>query len=163
MTAADLPPPGGGTVTVVTYSDYAAAQRAVDYLSDNKFPVQEVTIVGEDVKLIEHVLGRMTVVRAALAGALTGAWFGLLVGLLLGLFAESNWASVLIVATLIGAVWGGVFGAITHAVTGGQRDYRSVSALQAARYGVRVSVEHADEARRLLATLDAQTAGASRT
>jgi hypothetical protein len=161
MTAADLHPMGGGTVTVAVYSDYASAQRAVDFLSDNKFPVHEITVVGENIKLVEHVLGRMTVVRAAAAGAISGAWFGLLIGLLLGLFAESNWLWVLIVATLVGAVWGAVFGAIAHAVTGGQRDFRSVSTLQAARYGLRVPAEHADMARQLLATLDAQTAGTS--
>jgi Heat induced stress protein YflT domain len=163
MTMAHLPPldGGAGTVTVAVYSDYATAQRAVDFLSDNKFPVHEVTIVGEDIRLIEHVLGRMTILRAAATGAISGAWFGLLIGLLLGLFAESSWLTVLIVATLIGAVWGAVFGAIAHAVTGGQRDFRSVSTLQAARYGLRVPSEHVDSARQLLATLDAQTAGTS--
>ena len=46
------------TVTVATFGDYLTAQRAVDYLSDNKFPVHVVSIIGEDVRLVERVLGR---------------------------------------------------------------------------------------------------------
>ena len=57
------------TVTVATYPDYAAAQKAVDYLSDNQFPVEHTAIVGSNLRLVENVLGRLTTGRAALAGA----------------------------------------------------------------------------------------------
>ncbi len=77
----------------------------MDFLSDNKFPVQQVTIIGEDVRLVERILGRWTVAKAAGAGALTGAWFGLLIGILLGVFASTGWIAVLLSATAIGAVW----------------------------------------------------------
>jgi hypothetical protein len=156
MTAGDQRSFDESSVTVAVYNDYAEAQRAVDFLSDNKFPVHKVTIVGEDVRLVEHVLGRLTVLRAAGAGALGGAWFGLLIGLLLSLFAATAWLAVLVFSTLIGAIWGAVFGAIAHAMTGGQRDFSSIHALQAARYGIRVPPEDADAARRLLASLGAQ-------
>ena len=53
----------------------------MDYLSDNKFPVHVVSIIGEDVRLVERVLGRLTGARAVGTGALSGAWFGLLIGL----------------------------------------------------------------------------------
>src|SRR3982074_1842363 len=76
---------------VAQYADYAAAQRAIDFLSDNKFPVHQVTVVGEDVRLVEHVLGRLTTARAAGAGALSGLWFGLLIGLLVGIFTTAGW------------------------------------------------------------------------
>lgn len=140
-------------VTVATYGDYRSAQRAVDYLSDNKFPVENVSIVGEGVRLVERVLGRLTVARAAGAGALSGAWFGLLIGLLFAIFVDTGWFVVIVVATAVGAIWGAVFGAIAHALTRGQRDFQSVSSLVADRYGVRVPAEHADAARQLLAQL----------
>ncbi len=143
------------SAVVATYTDYASAQRAVDYLSDNKFPVQEVSILGSNVRLVEHVLGRVTVARAAGAGALSGLWFGLLIGLLLSIFTESGWWAVILTAAGIGAVWGAIFGAIAHAMTGGQRDFRSVSSLQAAEYQVCVPVEQADEARQLLSRMPA--------
>jgi len=153
--------PAGPTVAVATYPDYPAAQKAVDYLSDNKFPVEKTAIVGTDLRLVENVLGRLTTGRAALAGAGSGAWFGLFIGLLFGLFSNSNWFAVLIVAILVGAVWGAVFGAIAHATTGGRRDFASRSSLQASQYAVTVTADASDEARALLTRLNWQTSGAS--
>ena len=42
-----LPTPPTGW-PIGSYSTYAEAQRAVDHLADNQFPVAEVTIVGVD-------------------------------------------------------------------------------------------------------------------
>ncbi len=150
----------GPTVSVATYPDYVSAQRAVDYLSDNKFPVERTAIVGTDLRLVENVLGRLTTARAALAGAASGAWFGLFIGLLFGLFSNEGWLSVLLVCILIGAVWGAVFGAIAHAATGGRRDFSSRSSLTASQYAVTVDSDVADNARQLLTRLNWQTSGA---
>lgn len=142
------------TVTVATYTEYASAQRAVDYLSDNQFPVEHTAIVGTDLRTVENVTGRMTTGRAALAGTATGAWFGLLIGLLLGIFAVSGWWQVLLAAIVIGAIWGAIFGAIAHAATRGARDFSSVSSLQADRYAVNADVDHADGARTVLSRME---------
>ncbi|GLZ01519.1 general stress protein [Actinoplanes sp. NBRC 103695] len=144
----------GPTVSVATYPDYASAQRAVDYLSDNKFPVERVAIVGTDLRIVENVLGRLTIARAALAGAASGAWFGLFIGLLFGIFSDSNWLAVLLVGLLIGALWGAVFGALAHAMTGGRRDFSSRSSLTASQYAVAVEAEVADEARAQLTRMN---------
>jgi hypothetical protein len=152
--------PTGATVAVATYPDYVAAQRAVDYLSDNKFPVERTAIVGTDLRLVENVLGRLTTARAALAGAASGAWFGLFIGLLFGLFSDSGWLAVLLVCILIGAVWGAIFGAIAHAANRGRRDFASRSSLAALQYAVTVDAEVADNARQLLTRLNWQTSGA---
>ena len=40
---------------VATYGDYLEAQRAVDHLADSQFPVQLVTIVGTDLRMVERV------------------------------------------------------------------------------------------------------------
>ena len=58
--------------TVARFDDYEAAQRAVDRLSDNGFPVEKLDIVGSDLRLIERVTGRLTKARAAGAGAVSG-------------------------------------------------------------------------------------------
>jgi len=159
--AAGTPELSRPTVTVAVYLDYASAQRAVDYLSDNEFPVEHATIVGTDLRLVERVLGRLTTGRAALAGAASGAWFGLLIGLLFAIFTTSAWWSVVLAGVLIGAVWGAVFGAIAHALTGGRRDFTSRSFLDAGQYAVNVDAEHAEPARQLLTRLNWQTSGAS--
>jgi hypothetical protein len=149
------------TVSVATYPDYALAQRAVDYLSDNRFPVERTSIIGTDLRLVENVLGRMTTVRAALAGAASGAWFGLFLGLFVGIFSNSNWFGLIFLGLLIGAAWGAVFGAIAQAMTGGRRDFTSRSSLQAGQYAVVVEADVVDEARQLLTRLNWQTSGAA--
>jgi len=140
----------GPMVTVAEYHDYASAQGAVDFLSDNGFPVQRTAIVGTGLRLVENVLGRLTVGRAALAGAGSGAWFGLFIGFLFTLFSSSHWWAVLLTSIIIGAVWGAVFGAGAHAMTGGRRDFSSSSSLQATTYAIIVDAEVADEARTLV-------------
>jgi hypothetical protein len=153
-----VPGLGRPTVTVATYTDYLSAQRAVDFLSDNQFPVEQTAIIGTDLRLVENVLGRMTTARAALAGAGSGAWFGLLIGLLFGLFSVSAWWRVLLAGLIIGAVWGGIFGAVAHAMSGGRRDFTSRSSLSAGQYAVSVDAEFADQARQLLTRLNWQEA-----
>lgn len=142
--------PGAPRVTLAAYDDYDAAQRAVDYLSDRHFPVDHLAIVGTDLRLVEQVLGRMTMPRAALAAAGTGAWIGLLIGLLFSLFAVADWWLVMLVGLVLGAVWGAVFGAIAHAVTRGRRDFTSTRRIEADRYAVTVDADHAQQARELL-------------
>jgi hypothetical protein len=155
------PGPNRAMVTVATYTDYAAAQRAVDYLSDQKFPVEKTAIVGTDLTLVETVLGRLTTGRAALAGAATGAWFGLFIGLLFGLFSGRGWLAILVTSIVIGAVWFAIFGAIAHAATGGRRDFKSRSSLRARQYAVNVESDVADQARQLLVRLNWNTSGAA--
>ena len=77
----------------------------------------------------------------------------MLIGLLFAIFADTGWFAAILVATTVGALWGAAFGAVAHALTGGKRDFRSISSLVAARYLVRVTPEHADAARQLLAQL----------
>lgn len=143
----------GPTVTVATFDDYPGAQRAVDFLADRGFPVGTVSIVGTDLRLVEKVLGRLTVLRATGAGALSGAWIGLLIGILLSIFTTRAWFGVILLGIALGALWGAVFGAVAHAATGGRRDFTSVSRIDAAHYAVNVATDHAEEARRLLMAL----------
>ncbi|TCB95972.1 hypothetical protein E0H26_17595 [Micromonospora zingiberis] len=144
---------GPPTVTIGTYPDYPSAQRVVDYLADNRFPVERSAIVGTDLTLVETVLGRMTTGRASLIGAGTGAWFGLFIGLLFGIFTIGNWVAVILAGLVIGAIWGAVFGGVAHAMTGGRRDFTSASSLRAGQYAVIVDADVAEPARQLLGRL----------
>jgi uncharacterized protein YqgC (DUF456 family) len=139
---------------VATYDTYAAAQRAVDHLSDAGFPVENTAIVGLDLRMVERVTGRLTNARAAAAGAASGAWFGLFIGLLVGLFTSGpEWVGLMIGGLLIGAFWGAVFGFFAHWATRGQRDFSSASRIVADRYELRVADAHAVRARELLSQL----------
>jgi hypothetical protein len=134
---------------LASYSDYGDAQRLVDRMSDDGFPVESVRIVGEGVRTVEQVTGRMTRGRAAATGAVSGAWFGVLIGLLFGLFtAGAGWLWLLLISLVIGAFWGAVFGFVAHWSTRGQRDFSSVMTLRAQRYEVHVDTERAAQAAR---------------
>lgn len=43
--------------TVARFDEYSSAQRAVDWLSDDGFPVEQLDIVGSDLRLVERVTG----------------------------------------------------------------------------------------------------------
>ncbi len=144
-----------GRYALGSYPDYRQAQSVVDHLSDAGFPVDTVSIVGADLRLVERVTGRVTRGRAALAGALSTGWLGVLFGLFLGLFAESRSAPLVLAlyGLLMGAAFGAVLGFAAHAATGGQRDFSSTTGLAATRYEVLVPQDRADEAERLVAQL----------
>ena len=140
---------------VGSYESYREAERAVDFLSDEGFPVERVSIVGSGVRLVEQVAGRVTTARAALSGAGSGLLIGLLFALLFGLFftVSEAFIGVLIYGVVAGALFGALLGALGHAAQGGRRDFASASGLQAERYEVQVDAEVADRARELLGRL----------
>ncbi|WP_115849315.1 general stress protein [Thermasporomyces composti] len=147
-----LPEPPSG-IRIGSYPTYAEAQQAVDYLSDHKFAVENVTIVGSDLRLVERVTGRLTQGRAVAIGAGGGAWWGLFVGVLISLFAATGASAIaLIVAgVVIGAVFGAIFGWLAYRATGGQRDFTSRTQVVAGSYEILCEPAHAEEARNLLA------------
>jgi hypothetical protein len=151
MSASVSMPLGG--VQVGSYDSYEQAQAAVDYLSDEKFPVENVTIIGSDLRQIEKVTGRLTWGRAIGAGAAGGAWWGLFVGLLLGIFSTSGsgWVGSLLLGLAIGLVFGAIFGATGYGATRGRRDFTSTSTITASRYDVMCNPAHAEDARAILA------------
>ncbi|MCC3300087.1 general stress protein [Arthrobacter sp. zg-Y895] len=136
--------------TVGRYTAYLDAQKAVDYLADSKFPVQLVSIVGNELKSVERVTGRLTYPRVALSSAATGAWFGLFVGLALMLFGGSAAAISLVPSMALGAVFWVLFGVLAYALQRGRRDFTSTSQVIATSYDVIVAPEAANDARQLL-------------
>lgn len=136
------------------YDNYVDAQKAVDFLSDNEFAVQNCLIVGTELKQIERVTGRLTWSRVAMAGAASGAWLGLLIGLLFSIFAEKGQGFSTIISTVgIGLVFGLVWGLLGYAATRGQRDFSSVKQVVATKYEVLVEHKLLANAQGLLATM----------
>jgi hypothetical protein len=158
ITSADA----SGTVAwklVASYESYEEAQRAVDRLSDASFAVENVEIVGRDLRLVERVTGRLTTGRAALAGAGSGAWFGLFIGLLVGLFTTGpEWLGLVLGGLAIGAAWGAVFGFAAQWATRGQRDFTSLRTLTAGHYDLMVAEGEVGSARALLGEPSKSTA-----
>ena len=149
-------PPQGETVAA--YGTYLEAQHAVDHLAEKSFPVQLVTIVGTDLKMVERVLRRLSYQSVALGGFASGAWFGLFVGLIFTLFS-SNAVSLMIPAVLFGGAFGLLFSVITYSFSRGRRDFTSSSQIVASSYAVLCPAENAHKARQLLAGLGGVVSG----
>ena len=140
-----------------TFEKYADAQKAVDYLADHEFAVQNCMIVGTDLRQVERVTGRLTRGRVIGAGALSGMWMGLFVGLIFALFGQGDSMVAVVSTVAFGAVFGVVWAMIGYAATKGRRDFTSVSQVVATRYEVLVEHKFAEQARGLLANLPGQT------
>ena len=139
------------------YESYTVAQRIVDYLSDNEFPVQNVAIVGTELKTVERVTGRLTRGKVAAAGAISGLWMGLFVGIAFAIFSSSGQLGFLITTPILGAIFGLIWSQLgfTAVTRGGTRDFSSVSQVVATKYEVLVEHRFAEQARELLAKMPA--------
>lgn len=149
----NLPTPPTGW-PVGSYATYEEAQRAVDHLADEDFPVRDVTIVGVDLMLVERVIGRLTWGRVLMSGAASGAWLGLFVGLVMALVTPgaANVAAV-VVPLGIGILFGMVFAAVGYGTSRGRRDFTSASQMVAGRYDVLCQPRNAEKAREMLGKL----------
>lgn len=136
--------------SLATYDDYAAAQRTVDHLSDNEFPVENCMIVGTDLKQVERITGRLTYPKVAAAGAASGVWLGLFVGLVFSFFVEGDVLPMILSTVLLAVAFSLVWAIIGYAATRGRRDFSSVTSVVATRYEVLVEHKHAARARELL-------------
>ncbi len=143
------------------YDKYEQAQKAVDFLSDNEFPVENCMIVGTELKQVERVTGRLTTSRVALGGLLSGVWMGLFVGLIFSFFGTGSALGIIISTVLFGALFGVIWALVGYAATRGQRDFSSVSRIVATRYEVLVEHKHAAQGRELLTRLPGHSASQS--
>jgi hypothetical protein len=147
--------------SVGIYQTYADAQKAVDYLADQRFEVQNLAIVGTDLKSVERVLGRRSWGTVIVQGLQSGLSTGLLVGLLLLIFTKpGSVLLLLLVALAIGIVLGIVFNAAAYAMTGGRRDFTSVTQTVATKYEVLCEHKVAAQAREMLQQMPGARAAA---
>jgi len=134
-----------------TYESYLEAQKVVDRLAKAELDIKLLTIVGNDLKTVEHVTGKLSYGRAALGGAASGAWFGLFIGLVLFIFSpEPNFALVA-AALLIGAGSGMLFGIATYALGRKRRDFTSTHQVLASNYQVIVEPSLTAKAQEVIA------------
>lgn len=133
------------------YRTYEEAQQVVDHLAASEgFDVKMLTIVGNDLRSVEHIRSRLSYPRVAGAGAAQGAMFGAFIGFLMYLFGpQANPLDILFAVLLGSAVWM-IVGVIGYAVRRGRRDFASSSQLVATSFDVVCSFDAAGHARRLM-------------
>jgi hypothetical protein len=137
-----------------TYETYLEAQAVVDRLSKADFEVAKLSIVGNDLKTVEKVTGKLTYGRAALAGAASGAWLGLFLGLVLTIFTPPSPQAFgfMGAALLIGAGFGMIFGVVTYAINRRRRDFTSTHQVLASNYQIIIDPELTAKAQQVLTT-----------
>ena len=137
---------------VGSYGTYEEAQAAVDFLSDSKFAVANLMIVGTNLKSVERVTGRRTWSSVLIQGAVSGFGTGIVVGLMFYLFmqSENTFLSLILAGLGLGVSFGMLSAALAYALSGGRRDFESMRQVVATGYEVLYEHKAAAEARELL-------------
>jgi hypothetical protein len=106
---------------VGVYATLGEAEAAVRSLGDGGFPIQNVSVVAQDLTDDRRVHGYVTVGDVARPAAGTGAWVGGLFGLLVG--AAFLWVPgvgpLVVAGSLAAMLLGGVEGAVAGAAVSG--------------------------------------------
>lgn len=137
---------------ISSYDSYHDAQLAVDALARANFPVAKVSILGNDMRSVERVTGKLTYGKVALMGAMSGAYLGLFFALILFIFQPESPGiiGVFLAAVIIGAGFGMLFGVLSYSLNRNRRDFSSVMQMVAARYEVITEPELVQTAREIL-------------
>lgn len=144
------------------YRSYEDAQKVVDHLTAAEdFDVKALTIVGNDLRSVEHIRTRLTYPRVALGGAAQGAMFGAFIGLLIYLFSPEASIYNLAFSVVLGmAIWM-IIGVLGFAMRKGRREYASSSQLVATSFDVVCEFSSAQRARQLVAGAGVMSLNAS--
>lgn len=135
------------------YLNYDEAQATVDYLADIRFPVENLMIVGTELRQVERVKGRRTWSTVLLNGGISGLGSGLLVGVMLSLFLNSDTAvlPLMLSGVGLGLAFGMLTAALSYGLSGGRRDFESSYDVVATSYEVLCEQCCIAQARQLLA------------
>jgi hypothetical protein len=142
--------------SVGVYHTYEQAQKVVDYLADQKFPVENLCIVGTELRSVERVLGRRTWGTVLAGGLQNGISTGLIFGILMMLLvpeAASNPLMLVGYALGIGVVVGVTMAAALYWASRGKRDFTSVSQTVATKYELLAEHKVAVDARGLVSRM----------
>lgn len=137
---------------VGVFATHEEARDVVTTLLVGGIPAKSVSIVGNDVTLVERVLARYGYGRAALTSALTGSWVGVFAGLIYSTLIPQASLAPLVAGGLIGAGMGMMVGMLLYTTRGSSRPtFRSLQQLVASSYRVVVDSEVGGKAKRLVA------------
>lgn len=122
-------------VVVATFETYNQAQAAVAKVSGSDTELAGLAIIGNDLKLVERIVGRLTWGKVAMRGAIRGLGFGAFLGLMFLVFVPEAISSLL-VFPLLGLAFGILLSVVQHAVVRRKRDFASTQQVLASRYDV---------------------------
>lgn len=131
-------PPGREEVgeTVASFSTYEQAQKSVSTLIAGEIPARDIAIVGQGLRSVERVTGRLGYATAARSGAINGLFLGLLFSFIFVLGMPTVQVSVFLGVLLVGVAIGMLMSLITYAIVRRRRDFASVMQVVADHYEV---------------------------
>lgn len=147
--------PAAGTAvgeTVASVREYEAAQKTVSKLIAAEVPARDIAIVGQSVRTIERVTGRLGYAAAARSGAVNGVLIGLLLSAILVIGNPDAPIQLFVGFVFIGVALGMILSLVTYAIVRRRRDFASVTQLAADHYEVTVMPVSLAKAREALGT-----------
>jgi len=138
--------------TVATFTAYEGAQKAVSQLIAADVPAREIAIVGEGLRSVERVTGRLGYATAARSGAINGLMIGVLFAAIFVIGSPVVALQAFVGVLFLGIALGMLLNIVMFAIVRRKRDYASVMQVAADRYLVKVTPQHAAKARDTLGT-----------
>lgn len=148
--------PANGTDTgeiVASTRDYESAQKTVSKLIAGEVPARDIAIVGQSVRTVERVTGKLGYAAAARSGAINGVLIGLFLSAILVLGNPEVPIQLFVGFVLIGVAVGMLLSLVTYAIVRRRRDFASVTQFAADHYEVTVQPGSLSKARQVLGSV----------
>jgi hypothetical protein len=136
--------------TVASFPTYEAAQKAVSSLIAGDVPARDIAIVGQGLRSIERVTGRLGYAAAARSGAINGLLLGLLFSAILVIGSPTVPIQAFVGVLFVGIAIGMLLSIVTYSFVRRRRDYASIMQVVADHYEVTVTAKSIQRARQVL-------------
>jgi xanthosine utilization system XapX-like protein len=146
--------------TVASFPTYEGAQKAVSALIAGEVPARDIAIVGQGLRSIERVTGRLGYATAARSGAVNGLLIGLFFSAILVLGSPSVPIQAFVGVLFVGVAVGMLLSIITYSFIRRRRDFASVMQVLADHYEVTVGGDSLAKARQVLGVVGGAPASA---
>ena len=135
---------------VASFPTYEAAQKAVSSLIAADIPARDIAIVGQGLRSIERITGRLGYASAARSGAVNGLLLGLLFSAILVIGSPSVPIQAFVGVLFVGIAIGMLLSIVTYSFVRRRRDYASVMQVVADHYEITVTDTSVHRARQVL-------------
>ncbi|MDQ0725988.1 general stress protein [Microbacterium sp. W4I20] len=151
MSMLNRPVNGSDTGEIVASTrDYESAQKTVSKLIAGEVPARDIAIVGQSVRTVERVTGKLGYAAAARSGAINGVLIGLFLSAILVLGNPEVPIQLFVGFVFIGVAVGMLLSLVTYAIVRRRRDFASVTQFAADHYEVTVMATSLSKARNVL-------------
>lgn len=132
---------------VASTRDYEGAQKTVSKLIAQEVPARDIAIIGQSVRTVERITGRLGYAAAARSGAINGVLIGLFLSAILVIGNPEVPIQLFVGFVFIGVALGMLLSLVTYAIVRRRRDFASVTQFAADHYEVRVQASSLAKAR----------------